>query len=594
MYRLVTFLLLLLLSQSALAQVLLRAEQGSADRYIVQFVTAGEVSELMRHGDRASALRRLRERQLGHRKALLRDLAGSDLEIRHDLWLRQAVAVTVSARHVAAIEILDYVLSVTPERRYRAEPQSIVSLPLSAEIVQDNLDHIDIDALWSEHYRGQGTVVAIIDSGVDPLHLDLEEQWRGGTNSWFDPYDQQDSPRDLTGHGTAVASIVLGGNSGGSYLGVAPHAQWIGARIFDDFGNSTEGAISAALQWVLDPDGNAATDDFPDVVQNSWGLDASEGSCVNPFSAELAAIDAFGIDQVFAVGNSGLSGPGPGGFSSFLTPAFDAHVISVGATRDDDTLMFNSSRGPDICGSAIIPSLVAPGDLIKTAELTFDGFDSGNTTVNSGTSYSSPHVSGALLLLRSKFDAADHLRYRQSLYDNAIALGAQPDYGRGLVQASAAAAALAGDMIPLRANEVAFSNSRYRFRENQSDARIEIIRSGDLNTAASVDIASIDGSAVAPADYQAIQATISFDPGEAIKSVELFLADDDTGENLESMQLRLSQNIAVNLGAGSSITVLIEDDDNPSTDEDEIGGSSTGLLLSGLMALLIPLRRETA
>ncbi|MCP4874942.1 MAG: S8 family serine peptidase [Gammaproteobacteria bacterium] len=579
-------IVLLPITQFAQAQLMLREASDLPGRYILQFVSSVDVPAQLR-GNKSAAVVSLKLQQQQRVSRLLADLAATDLKIIRNLWLKQALAVSVSSEFLPRIRALSYVAEVSPERQYRAESLSIVTLPLSGEVVQDNLDKIDVDPPWSDQYRGQGVVVAIVDSGIDPFHDDLATRWRGGTNSWFDPYGEQGSPKDATGHGTAVASIVLGGNASASYLGVAPNAQWIGGRIFDNFGRSEESAISATLQWLLDPDNNPATDDYPDIVQNSWGLAASEGSCVNPFTAELAAIDAFGIDLVFAVGNSGMSGPGPGGFSSYLTPSFDAHVISVGAIRDDDNLLFASSRGPDLCGSAIIPSLVAPGNLIKTAELTFNGFDPDNTAINSGTSYSSPHVSGALALLRSKFNAADHLQYRNALFNTTTNLGAQDDFGRGLIQVAAAITWMENQSIPQRVNEVNFSMADYLFLETDADAKIALIRSGDLTTAASVDISSSDGSATGLGDYQPIATTVNFDPGESVKTIDIPLIDDTTGEDIEYFNLTLSQNINVNLGARSTLTVRIQDDDNPS-DEDEIGGSSIGifeLIMLGLWCL---------
>ncbi len=114
-----------------------------------------------------------------------------------------------------------------------------------------------------------------------------------------------------------------------------------------------------------------------------------------------------------------------------------------------------------------------------------------------------------------------------------------------------------------------------------------MIRSGDLTTAASVDISSSDGSATGLGDYQPIATTVNFDPGESVKTVDIPLIDDTTGEGIEYFNLTLSQNINVNLGARSTLTVRIQDDDNPS-DEDEIGGSSIGifeLIMLGLWCL---------
>jgi serine protease AprX len=582
MYIRSIFLACLLFAPAAFGQVTLRAVPDIEGHYIIQFVTQRGTPELLKQF-KGAAIDLLRSVQDEHIRSLQRDLASSGLQVLRNLWIRQSVAVRISARYLEQIGALPYVASVTADRQYRAEPQSVVMLPVSGDAVQDNLAQIDIDSTWNQQYRGQGIVIAILDSGVDPLHEDLKTRWRGGTNSWFDPYGQQPTPKDTTGHGTGVAGIVVGGNATGSYLGVAPSAQWIAARVFDNSGNSQESAISAALQWLLDPDNDSLTDDYPNIVQNSWGLDSSEGSCVNPFEVELAAIDALGIDIVFSVGNSGSAGT-----SSYLTPAFDAHVISVGAIDDSANLIFSSSRGPDRCGSTIIPSVVAPGNLVKSADLTFGGFDTNNTALYVGTSFSAPHVSGALALLRSKFNATDHNQYRDALFATTTVLGNQNDYGHGLVQVSMAMDWLANLATPppLRSNEVAFASAVYRFNESSVAPQVALVRGGDITTTASVDIESSDGTAISVDDYLAIMTTINFAPGEAVKLIDVMLTDDANGESSETFTLRLSQNVNVNLGTNSVLTVWIDDDDNP-VEEDEIGGGSVGITVLALLLLAV-------
>ncbi len=557
-------------------QIVLRQAQELPGRYIVEFEVVNEAAFRLKQ-DRVAGINQLKHHQAARIARLREAMTGTDLQVLRDLWLRQSVAVSVSDTYLSRLRQLSFVAEVRAERRFRVETQGVTTLPESGETVQDNLARIDIDSIWAEGYRGQGIVIAILDSGMDPLHADLVDRWRGGDNSWFDAYGQHDQPKDLTGHGTAVGSIVLGGNASGSFIGVAPNALWIAGRIFDDSGNSIESAISETLQWVVDPDGNPATDDFPDIVHNSWGLDASEGSCINPFTAELAAINALGIDIVFSVGNSGISGPGPGGFSSYLTPAFDPNAISVGAIRADDNLLFNSSRGPDICGSAVIPSVVAPGEFIKTAQLTFEGFDPDNTALNSGTSFSAPHVSGALALLRSKYQADDFILYRNALFDTSTDLGDQNDYGRGVIQTAAAMDQLQTQSVPLRSNEVGFASTDYRFDETSSNARISVVRSGDITTAASIDIQSEDLSATVGDDYQAVAGTINFSPGESIKFIDIDLIDDTLGEAEESFDLILSQNVNVNLGTRNRVAVRILDDETAVVEE-ELGGSTIGLV----------------
>lgn len=587
-----SILIFVLSSQLADAQVQLRQVAADPGQYIVTFVTPAMDTRLASRdpAQRKQTMRDLRESMAIHIDNLKQDMAGTDLTVIRQLWLRQAAAIHLSPEHLTKLRSLGYVSEVNPDRSYQVEPQG--TLPSGVD-VGDDIERINFDELWSQGFRGQGVVVAILDTGVDYLHKDLQNSWRGGSNSWFDPYGEFDFPVDtLTdgkSHGTGVASVVLGGNLNetGNYLGVAPEASWIAARIIDGQ-NTTESAISSALEWVLDPDGDPATDDYPDVVQNSWGLSGSEGSCSNPFTAELAAIDAAGIDIVFSVGNtSTMNQP-----QSFLSPSFDKNVISVGAINSqNNNVWVNSARGPDKCNTplVVIPSLVAPGQLITVADWTIGGLKSNldNVTVLSGTSFAAPMVSGALALLHSKYQANDHRDFRQSLYDSSLQLGAvspNSDYGHGLVQVSDAAALLKTEAdrstsgVTYVTPVVNFSMAKYSFAENTTaTVSVTILRSGDISNAASVQVVSTNGTAKAGSDFEAVDSTVDFLANEGRKTLTITLINDTNAENDETFNLLFSAPNSINFGSKNSISIVITDDDKAAAEE-VIGGASVGLL----------------
>ena len=283
-------------------------------------------------------------------------------------------------------------------------------------------------------------MVATLDSGVDLQHADLGSRWRGGANSWFDPYGEHSAPHDASGHGTQVMGILVGGDASGSSIGMAPGAQWIAARIFDDAGSGTLSGVHAAFQWMLDPDGDPSVDDVPDVVNASWTLLGTVGACNTEFEADINLLRAGDINVVFAGGNFG-----PGADTS-VSPANNAGSLSVGAVDDFQTIASFSSRGPSACSGGLFPQVSAPGADVSTADLTLGGLIPDATLAVSGTSFAAPHVAGALALLRGAFPSASQADVETAILTSAVDLGESgPDdeYGWGLLDVFAAYVSMA-------------------------------------------------------------------------------------------------------------------------------------------------------
>src|SRR5690349_8311627 len=203
------------------------------------------------------------------------------------LWITNAIGARLRASVAAELarrpEVREVRLSTTIQAPSAA----------AAGAVEPNVAQVNAPALWDLGYRGQGMVVASMDTGVDIGHPELAARWRGGGNSWYDPNGQHPAgPADLSGHGTQTMGVMVGGDAGGSSIGVAPDARWIAVKIFNDRGQASSTAVHLGYQWLLDPDGNPATADAPNVVNNSWTMAA--GTCSLEFQPDLRNLRAAG------------------------------------------------------------------------------------------------------------------------------------------------------------------------------------------------------------------------------------------------------------------------------------------------------------
>lgn len=344
------------------------------------------------------------------------------------LWMVNAVATTINGAAIEGLATLPSVASVRADAVV-AGPQTSFA---GAAPQSWNLLMVNAPALWDLGYTGQGIVVANVDSGVDGNHPALAGGWRGGANSWFDPRGEYAAPYHPSGHGTQTMDLMVGVNADGLAVGMAPDATWIAAKAFDDTGHASVSGLHLSYQWLVDPDGNPASDDAPDVVNSSWSL-TSQGACSTEFEQDMQVLKLAGIAIAFSAGNYG---PSPG---SDVSPANNADGFAAGAVDVNADIGLFSSRGPSACDGTIFPEIVAPGIEVETTDLSFGGMDL--YAFVTGTSFSAPHVAGGMALLRQAFPAASVNEIESALRDSARDLGpleADNDYGYGLVDLAGA------------------------------------------------------------------------------------------------------------------------------------------------------------
>lgn len=374
---------------------------------------------------RAELVRALKNKAAATQGPIRAFLQGKGAKRITPLWAINGIAATARAQVVAALSKNPLIESIRLDDTLQMPDPTFNE----TQAIEWNLDMVGAPKLWDLGYTGAGAVVATMDTGVDIRHQDLKDRWRGGSNSWYDPNGEHATPYDAEGHGTRVMGIMVGGSEGGTAIGVAPDATWIAVKIFNDAGGATYSNIHKGFQWLMDPDGNPDTNDAPDVVNNSWGLSNAVNQCVTEFQEDVRVLKALQIGVLFASGNAG-----PDQYSS-MSPANYPESFSVGAVNNDYSIASFSSRGPSACSGGRYPTLVAPGASVKTPDLTLGAAIDPYSYV-SGTSYSVPHVAGAMALLISAYPSAGLPEIEQALTLSGLDLGEDGpdhDYGYGLV-----------------------------------------------------------------------------------------------------------------------------------------------------------------
>lgn len=359
------------------------------------------------------------------------------------LWITNSLALTVDAGGLADLAAWPEVASIDLDVRVLLPEATAGQSALSPVW---SLDVIGAPSVWSTFgLTGAGVVIGSMDTGVDISHPALAGKWRGGGNSWLDLVGGASQPYDDHGHGTHTIGTLVGGDGPGPFasdIGVAYGAQFISVKVLDannSFGSAS--IVLAGAQWILDPDGNAATDDFPSVVNNSWYFNSQTYS---GFHAAVDAWRAAGIIPVFCLGNAG---PGAG---TTRPPGNYGNTLGIGATTSTDDIASFSSRGPSPVGASFPadqhkPDLSAPGEAVTSS------LPGGFYQAWSGTSMATPQVAGTVALM---LEARPGLTYDQIsgfLRSTAVDLGAagwDANFGHGRLNAFAAVAAMLVSPVP--------------------------------------------------------------------------------------------------------------------------------------------------
>lgn len=292
------------------------------------------------------------------------------------------------------------------------------------------------EELWDEA-SGTDIVVAVVDTGVDGTHPDLQGQVTKGYRPAFDEELPAGTDSSYGGaHGTHVAGTIAAKKDGKGIIGVAPNAKIMPIVIFDDpalvGGNGYVGDdfVAAGIVWAVE---NGAK-----VMNHSWGGWGYSHTMKEAFDYALE----HNVVMVVSAGNNTSD-------SHHQYPAGYPGVIQVAALSYSGGaygVAGFSSRSDGV-------SVGAPGVMILSTvpgenSLGYEGHNPNVRATNGGTydyyqgtSMAAPHVTGAVAVLLQKFPNAKPWQIRRILETTAYDFngnGWDHDTGYGLVKLNSA------------------------------------------------------------------------------------------------------------------------------------------------------------
>ncbi|MBA9026004.1 S8 family peptidase [Peribacillus huizhouensis] len=257
------------------------------------------------------------------------------------------------------------------ERKVRLIPYQVDAVVETVAEVPKGIELIQAPKLW-EKSKGKDITVAILDTGCDVDHPDLQGRIIGGRNFTEDDNGNSDIFKDYNGHGTHVAGTIAAVENGVGVVGVAPEANLLILKVLDHRG-------SGQYEWIINGI-NYAVEQKVDIISMSLGGPEDVPELHQAIQNAIAK-------HILVVCAAGNEGDGRDTTDELGYPGCYNEVISVGSVD-------LNRRSSDFTNSNKEVDLVAPGEEILSTYL------GGKYAKLSGTSMATPHISGALALIK--------------------------------------------------------------------------------------------------------------------------------------------------------------------------------------------------
>jgi serine protease AprX len=352
-------------------------------------------------------------------QALHKHLGTHALPIKHHLPLHQAVASQIT------LKCLERMCCWSGVRKVYLDGIKKASLNIATPSIGATA------VTRSRGLTGKGINIAVLDTGVYP-HPDLTKPVNR-IIAFKDYINHRKCPYDDNGHGTHISGDAAGNGwaSKGRYRGPAPEAGIVGIKVLDKYGSGYDSTIIKGIEWCIAQRKRLKLR----ILSMSFGGPVTTSIKDDILVQAVDKAVRTGLTVVISAGNSGP------GRATVESPGISRSAITVGAVNDrrtvtqkDDRITFYSSRGP-APGGKVKPDLVAPGDSVislrapgSTLVRNYPELKVGKQYFKlSGTSISTPIVSGAAAQLLQLRPCLTPCQVKALLKRNAFPLGLKPN-----------------------------------------------------------------------------------------------------------------------------------------------------------------------
>jgi major intracellular serine protease len=268
-------------------------------------------------------------------------------------------------------------ISFLTKKKVKLIPFTIQKILKEVTEIPQGVDMVHAPTLWEKSKKGEGVVIAVLDTGCQIDHPDLKDRIVGGRNFTKDYNSDANNYADNNGHGTHVAGTIAASENNSGVLGVAPLSKLLILKVLRKDGSGNYKSITDAINYAIKWRGN--NKERVRVISMSLG---GKEDAAALHSAVKKAVD----NNILVICASGNDGDSSYKTDEYSYPAAYNETISVGAVDFNKQIAKYSNSNNNV-------DLVAPGSEILST------FLNGKYAKLSGTSMATPHVSGAAALL---------------------------------------------------------------------------------------------------------------------------------------------------------------------------------------------------